>query len=69
MLFGELGLEQQKRQGQADSSHVSAQIRWQISSLRGASEEKMSETGQDSRKDREPGGSGPGRRPHHIFAA
>lgn len=35
MLFGGLGLEQQKRQGQPDSSHVSAQIRWQISSLRG----------------------------------
>lgn len=48
--------EQQECQGQAHSSYVSAQIRWRISSLRGADEEKMSQKeGKIPAKDTEPG--------------
>lgn len=39
-VSGKLGLEQQEGHGQPDSGYVLAQIRWQISSLGGASKEE-----------------------------
>lgn len=64
-VSGKLGLEQQECHGQADSSYVLAQIRWQISSLGGASKEE-SEKGQVLAKGRERGSSGQGSH-YHIL--